>query len=163
MVCGPDNSYLWILARDPEMKNELKDSLMAKASALGFDVSKLIFVDHRWLSLLPYLSTWCHWLYHWDGVTIGPVPLIFWESPWANAYWTLNSSDTEYRNTLRAQASTWWFHAINWAYLSPVIFQRQISLHSVFSVKHLCDLTLQTQSLVEFEICAYRQDITVLI
>lgn len=47
MVCGPDNSYLWILARDPEMKNELKDSLMAKASALGFDVSKLIFVDHR--------------------------------------------------------------------------------------------------------------------
>ncbi|MDD2467549.1 MAG: lipocalin family protein [Desulfobulbus sp.] len=47
MVCGPDNSYLWILARDPEMKNELKDSLMAKASALGFDVSKLIFVDQR--------------------------------------------------------------------------------------------------------------------
>ena len=47
MVCGPDNSYLWILARDAEMKNELKHSLMAKASALGFDVSKLIFVDHR--------------------------------------------------------------------------------------------------------------------
>ena len=47
MVCGPDNSYLWILARDPEMNNKLKDSLMAKASALGFDVSKLIFVDHR--------------------------------------------------------------------------------------------------------------------
>ncbi|MDD2468704.1 MAG: lipocalin family protein [Desulfobulbus sp.] len=47
MVCGPDNSYLWILARDPEIENELKDTLMAKAATLGFDVSKLIFVDHR--------------------------------------------------------------------------------------------------------------------
>ena len=47
MVCGPDNSYLWILARDPEIENELKDTLMTKAATLGFDVSKLIFVDHR--------------------------------------------------------------------------------------------------------------------
>jgi len=47
MVCGPDNSYLWILARDPEIENELKDTLITKAATLGFDVSKLIFVDHR--------------------------------------------------------------------------------------------------------------------
>jgi len=47
MVCGPDNSYLWILARDPEIANELKDTLIAKAATLGFDVCKLIFVDHR--------------------------------------------------------------------------------------------------------------------
>ena len=47
MVCGPDKSYLWILARDPEIKKELKDALMAKAAELGFDVSGLIFVDQR--------------------------------------------------------------------------------------------------------------------
>lgn len=47
LVCGPDKSYLWILARAPEMKKDVKDKLIAKATALGFDTSKLIFVDHR--------------------------------------------------------------------------------------------------------------------
>jgi len=47
LVCGPDKSYLWILSRTPEMKKDVKDKLLAKASALGFDTSKLIFVDHR--------------------------------------------------------------------------------------------------------------------
>jgi apolipoprotein D and lipocalin family protein len=47
MVCGPDKSYLWILARDPEIKNDLKETLTATAAALGFDVSGLIFVDQR--------------------------------------------------------------------------------------------------------------------
>lgn len=47
MVCGPDKSYLWILSRDPKITNELKDTLIAKAAAFGFDVSKLIFVDQR--------------------------------------------------------------------------------------------------------------------
>lgn len=47
LVCGPDKSYLWILARAPEMKKDVKDMLVAKAAALGFDTSKLIFVDHR--------------------------------------------------------------------------------------------------------------------
>ena len=46
LVCGPDKSYLWILARGPEMKKDVKDRLLAKAAALGFDASKLIFVDH---------------------------------------------------------------------------------------------------------------------
>ena len=47
LVCGPDKSYLWILSRTPEMKKDVMDKLVAKASALGFDTSKLIFVDHR--------------------------------------------------------------------------------------------------------------------
>ena len=47
LVCGPDKSYLWILARAPEMKKDVMDKLVAKASALGFDTSKLIFVDRR--------------------------------------------------------------------------------------------------------------------
>ena len=47
LVCGPDKSYLWILARGPEMEKDLKDVLIAKATTLGFDTSKLIFVDHH--------------------------------------------------------------------------------------------------------------------
>jgi len=47
LVCGPNKSYLWILARSPEIKQELKDMLIAKAATLGFDTSRLIFVDHR--------------------------------------------------------------------------------------------------------------------
>jgi len=46
LVCGPDKSYLWILARDPKMDEGVKATLIAKASVLGFDTSKLIFVDH---------------------------------------------------------------------------------------------------------------------
>jgi len=46
LVCGPDKSYFWILARTPEINSKLKDRLIAKATALGFDTSKLIFVDH---------------------------------------------------------------------------------------------------------------------
>ena len=47
LLCGPDQSYLWILARAPEMKQDVKDALVAKAAGLGFDTGNLIFVDHR--------------------------------------------------------------------------------------------------------------------
>ncbi len=46
LVCGPDKSYLWILAREPKIRGDIKDRLIAKAAASGFDTSKLIFVDH---------------------------------------------------------------------------------------------------------------------
>lgn len=46
MVSGPDKSYLWILVRQPAIKKDLLDRLIAKAASLGFDTSKLIFVDH---------------------------------------------------------------------------------------------------------------------
>ena len=46
LVCGPDKSYLWILAREPKIKGDIKDRLIAKAVAAGFDTGKLIFVDH---------------------------------------------------------------------------------------------------------------------
>jgi apolipoprotein D and lipocalin family protein len=46
LVCGPNKSYLWILARNPKIKEDIKDILIAKATALGFDTSKLIFVNH---------------------------------------------------------------------------------------------------------------------
>ena len=44
LVCGADTSYLWIMARDPEIKEEIKSMLVAKAKALGFDTNKLIYV-----------------------------------------------------------------------------------------------------------------------
>ena len=46
LVCGPDRSYLWILSRTPELKEETKQMLLSKASAMGFDTSKLIYVKH---------------------------------------------------------------------------------------------------------------------
>ncbi len=47
LVCGPNKSYLWMLARSPEVPDALKKTLTDKAAALGFDTSQLIFVDHR--------------------------------------------------------------------------------------------------------------------
>jgi len=46
LVCGPDKSYLWLLARSPNMDDNLKKRLVAKAAALGFDTTKLIVVQH---------------------------------------------------------------------------------------------------------------------
>lgn len=47
LVCGPDRSYLWLLARSPELSLEKRNELVAKATALGFETSQLIFIDHR--------------------------------------------------------------------------------------------------------------------
>lgn len=46
VVSGPDKSYLWILARDPAIDDKLKKALIERATTLGFDTSKLIFVKH---------------------------------------------------------------------------------------------------------------------
>jgi apolipoprotein D and lipocalin family protein len=46
LVSGPDRSYLWLLARSPALDAATRDRLVARAAALGFDTSKLIFVDH---------------------------------------------------------------------------------------------------------------------
>ncbi|HMV80439.1 MAG TPA: lipocalin family protein [Leptospiraceae bacterium] len=47
MVCGPDRGYLWILSRTPKISDDLKDRLIQKASASGFDTSKLIFPEQK--------------------------------------------------------------------------------------------------------------------
>ncbi len=44
LVSGPDKSYLWILARTPSMRDDIKNILIAKAATLGYDTNKLIFV-----------------------------------------------------------------------------------------------------------------------
>ena len=46
LVSGPDKSYLWLLARGPEIRKDIKDILIAKAKSLRFDTSKLIYVNH---------------------------------------------------------------------------------------------------------------------
>jgi apolipoprotein D and lipocalin family protein len=47
LVCGPNRSYLWILARTPEIKPELREELVGKAAALGFDTARLLFVGEQ--------------------------------------------------------------------------------------------------------------------
>ena len=46
LVCGPKKSYLWILARKPNMEESLKSELITKANALGFETEKMIYVSH---------------------------------------------------------------------------------------------------------------------
>jgi len=45
LVAGPDRSYLWILARTPQLSYPVKQELVAQAKNLGFDTDKLIYVD----------------------------------------------------------------------------------------------------------------------
>ena len=44
-ISGPSRSYLWLLARTPEVSEELRQRFVERAAALGFDTDALIFVD----------------------------------------------------------------------------------------------------------------------
>lgn len=46
MVCGPNRSYLWILARDKTLDGNIRDMLLEQARKAGFAIEQLIFVDH---------------------------------------------------------------------------------------------------------------------
>lgn len=46
MVTGPDKDYFWLLSRTPTLPPVIQQRLLAKAQAMGFDTSKLIFVKH---------------------------------------------------------------------------------------------------------------------
>lgn len=45
-VSGPDTSYLWLLSRTPQLQQEIIEKFKRKSKELGFDTSKLIFVNH---------------------------------------------------------------------------------------------------------------------
>jgi apolipoprotein D and lipocalin family protein len=47
LVSGPDTSYLWILARQPQLDISITERLLGKASQLGFDTSQIIFVEQN--------------------------------------------------------------------------------------------------------------------
>ncbi len=51
LVSGPDTSYLWILARRPQLDISITERLLGKASELGFDTSQIIFVEQKPLAL----------------------------------------------------------------------------------------------------------------
>lgn len=46
MVCGPDRSYLWILARQQQLDKSIVRRLVDKAQELGFKADELIYVEH---------------------------------------------------------------------------------------------------------------------
>jgi apolipoprotein D and lipocalin family protein len=46
MVVGPNRSYLWILARSPDLDAAVLERLIAQAAALDFPVDELIRVTH---------------------------------------------------------------------------------------------------------------------
>lgn len=46
LVCGPNTSYLWLLARTPQIDAQLQKELVTRAKELGFAADKLIWVDH---------------------------------------------------------------------------------------------------------------------
>jgi apolipoprotein D and lipocalin family protein len=47
LVGSSSSNYLWILARTPEMQNDVYDTLVHKAAELGYDVRKLEKVVQR--------------------------------------------------------------------------------------------------------------------
>lgn len=47
MVCGPNRSYFWILARQPVIPPALKARLIDTAATLGFDTGRFIQVPHE--------------------------------------------------------------------------------------------------------------------
>lgn len=46
-VCGNSTSYLWLLARTPEVSQDLVERFVKRSKELGFDTDALIFVDHH--------------------------------------------------------------------------------------------------------------------
>lgn len=47
LVCGPNRSYLWILARDRVLNQGTIDHLISAADKAGFDTKNLIYVDQK--------------------------------------------------------------------------------------------------------------------
>ncbi len=45
-VSGPDTSYLWLLARTPKVDEKVIAQFVKRSQELGFDTSKLIYVEH---------------------------------------------------------------------------------------------------------------------
>ena len=45
-VSGPDNDYLWLLARSSSIEQEVIDKFISMSKARGFDTNRLIFVEH---------------------------------------------------------------------------------------------------------------------
>lgn len=47
LVAGKNLKYLWILSRTPSMPAGIKEQYLAKAAAIGYDTTALIWVEHN--------------------------------------------------------------------------------------------------------------------
>lgn len=47
LVGGKKQKYLWILSREPQLPQDITQGLITKAKELGFDVSRLVFVQQH--------------------------------------------------------------------------------------------------------------------
>jgi len=47
LIAGNSTKYLWILAREKKIPDEIRRNYVQIAQALGYDVSKLIWVEHN--------------------------------------------------------------------------------------------------------------------
>lgn len=47
MICGPTREYLWILARQPQLKEDILAELLRQAQAANFSLDTLIRVVHK--------------------------------------------------------------------------------------------------------------------
>ncbi len=47
LVCGPDDSYLWILSRHKTIPDDVKVEYLKIAEKFGFDVSKLMWIEQK--------------------------------------------------------------------------------------------------------------------
>lgn len=47
LVTGPDRSYLWILARQPTLSQDVLDELLRKAKSLGYATDEFIWVEQK--------------------------------------------------------------------------------------------------------------------
>ena len=45
-VSGPNTDYLWLLSRTPSVKPEVMEKFLKMSAARGFDMNKLIYVEH---------------------------------------------------------------------------------------------------------------------
>jgi apolipoprotein D and lipocalin family protein len=46
LVMGPNRDYLWILARERQLAEDVRAGLLEQAGRLGVDVGQLIWVEH---------------------------------------------------------------------------------------------------------------------
>lgn len=46
LIVGRNKDYIWFLSRTPEMPDEIKEKYVAIAQSLGYDLERLVWVDH---------------------------------------------------------------------------------------------------------------------
>lgn len=48
LVVGRNLDYMWLLSREKTMPEDIKQAYLDKAAEIGFDVSQLVWTQHKW-------------------------------------------------------------------------------------------------------------------